>query len=253
MLNELKQILVDLDESKNAVETLVVQACDAFTQKGYDVVLCEPAGIGYYSPLFPENWVYDTSDKSEPRRIIPDREPVYVYQYALNDTTMSAAVRNSFEHVEYVISQKENRDAVFSLKKKDVAVIQQMTGADTICFNYVGGRIASTGAAVTSAALDFTLGLLLRSSAASGHNASVGSYFFCVSANTGETLWEHGKARGGLQPYSSDHTFSYKETFAEEVLRSFPDIGKPMDMNYLQESGMMNFIKTLLLPMTIND
>ena len=98
-----------------------------------------------------------------------------------------------------------------------------------------------------------TLSLLLNSSGGADHGTSVGSYFFCLSAKTGETLWQYGKNRGGLRQFSSGDTFSYKETFAEEVLRHFPDIGNPMDAKYLQENVMQVFIKNLLMPWTIND
>jgi len=251
MLTEMKQTFLDMDESKTAVETLVLQACDAFTQKGYDVVLCEPAGIGYFSPLFPENWVYDKNGENNSKKQIQNREPAYVYQYEPNDNNMKAAVRNIFERVESEISKKQ--ESSFSASREDVAAIQQATGADTICFNYICGGKQSTGAAAASAAVSAAVGLLLNSSGGAGHGASVGSYFFCVSAGTGETRWQYGKNSGGLRQFSSGDTFSYNETFAEQVLRHFPDIGNPMDAKYLQENVMQVFIKNLLMPWTIND
>jgi hypothetical protein len=232
--------LLGLQESKEALATHLPQTKDVFTKKGYEVVFCEPTGIGYYSPFDETSgrWVVDYGEPTEPKSEenkeskesketegnkeakkntekpnskkwqIQGMEPAFEYPIVKNNPDLKKASKSIFEDFELSIYRRTIN--FYVPKKEDLKIIQNITNADTICVNRVFGLKYSNRRKIAAALL-----------VGGGLSDTVESFFVCVNASTGEVLWQNGI-------YTLGDPTSPSETYIDNVLKLFPEINKPI-------------------------
>ena len=180
-----------LRESKAALEGLLPKAGEVLSTKGYTVTFCEPAGVGYNNNsevLVYENYGEEGNDTKKWKKPYGDPTPAYEYPAAQNNREFGDAIRHVFRGIESAIST--NRLDLFTPNAKDLSVIGQATGADTICFVRVYGTRYSTRRKV---------GVFLMTTAFSPYGVGSApkdyteSFFICADAKTGAVLWQHGE------------------------------------------------------------
>lgn len=208
-----KEPVLGLPDTKMALEILVPKAKEVLSGKRYEIVFSEPVGIGYYNPLYKENWVYENygEKKEESRKWqITDKRPAYEYPIVQNNPEFAKAVQSLYEQVELAIYQRRMNTFVFS--PNDLEVVRQVTGADVICFNRVFGQKFSIGRKVTAA---LVAGATLQD--------TLESFFIFADARTGEILWQHGMYLAGVDPVS------FGTKYIPVILNYFPERNKPVD------------------------
>lgn len=211
-------------QSKECLSILLTQTKEALGQKGYNIVFCEPAGIGYYDPALRENWVCEDVEHSDKRWQPKAGEPGYEYPIVEKDPAFRQAVRNIFERINVAVQARTLSS--YKPAPSDIAVLQKTTGADTILLERVYGREFTAGRHIGG----FMLGVAAAAFGAYGANTepheSVESFLICVEASTGEVLWQHGlfANRPPRKPEAS---------FMKEVLEPFPNINEPVNPKYV--------------------
>jgi hypothetical protein len=190
-------------------------------------VFCEPVGIGYYDPAVKENWVYEDYEHSQ-NKWQGGKEPGYEYPIVEKNPEFRQAVRHIFEGINE--SQRAQSLSFYKPAAKDIAVLQKVTGADTIILERVHGQQFTAERHLGALAQDVGLGI---AGVAVGRyyvgnsqpQETLESFLVCVEASTGGVLWQHGLF--GLQQPSKP-----APSFMKQVLESFPNVGEPMNPKY---------------------
>lgn len=208
-----KEPVLGLPDTKIALEILVTKAKEVLSRKGYEIVFSEPVGVGYYNPLYKENWVYENyGEKREESKKwqITDKRPAYEYPAVQNNPEFAKTVQSLFEQIELAIYQR--RLNTFVPSQNDLEVVRQVTGADTICFNRIYGQKFSTGRKVTAA---LVAGVTLQD--------TLESFFIFADARTGEVLWQNGTYLAGVDPV----TFGTK--YIPVIFNYFPERNRSIE------------------------
>jgi hypothetical protein len=180
-----------LPDCIQATENALVQTKKVLAKKGYEVVCADPVGVGFYS----ENmWLVEDLDdwKEEKFTKIKDLRPIFVYPQFQHDQEFDKSVLNVIGQLNLAI--KENRVGGFEPNKKDIEVIHQATGADTICLQRLYGIKYSTRRKIGKEFLQlFTYRKITVED-------SVELLMIFVDARTGEVLWQSSKSTKDENP-----------------------------------------------------
>jgi hypothetical protein len=212
--------LLCVAQSKECLSILLTQAKEALVQKGYNIVFCEPVGIGYYDPALRENWVCEDVGHSDKRWQPKAGEPGYEYPIVERDPAFRQALRNIFEKINVAVRARTLSS--YRPSPSDIAVLQKTTGADTIILERVYGREFTAGRHIGGFLLDVAIG---PSSGFEPHE-SVESFLICVEASTGEVLWQHGL-------FTNKPPGKPEASFMKQVLEPFPKINEPVNPKYV--------------------
>ena len=223
-----KEALLGLAESKQALETITPAICSALKAKGYDVVLCEPAGIAYYNPSYKENWVVEREGGGREWQL-KDKEPAYLYPALQKDSQLSQALRNIHEKMELDLSKRQW--ARFVPEKDDLQVVMKATGADTICLSRIHGGKFST--ARKAGALATTVALAMVGVSGPLVSDWTELSLSCASLVTGEVLWQYARTVSVDPVVPGD-------ALVPPALEYFPDKDKPLDAKYKKEKRKTN-------------
>lgn len=147
---------------------------------------------------------------------IRSMDPVYEYPIVSEMPELGKAARRIFENINSAMTEREVSVWTGKVKKKsidtftpqkdDLKLIQETTGADTVCFVRISGtRYTETKKAVGAVLAAF---MNLYSAGTNRYRAvedSLETYFICTGSESGEVLWQHAS------------------------LQLFPDIDRPVD------------------------
>lgn len=207
-----KEGVLGLTENKQALAILAPKLRDILVNKGYEVVFSEPVGIGYYNPFYKENWVIEKNGEKGERFKkwqVLDNSPAFEYPVVQNNQEFRRAVRNIFEQIELAIYRRELK--TFAPSRNDLEIIQQVTRADTICFNRVFGHKYSRARKMV---FHNFFGKIYR-------DIEESSLLF-VNASSGEVLW--------LRRFHSwEDPAAPGEESVSKPLGYFPKINQPME------------------------
>lgn len=189
-----KEAVLSLADSQKAVELGVHGLTKAFKEKGYRIVYAQPVGVGYKWPPNKENWVYTFGKDKDGNEIqgqkyqIMDGRPAYEYPSTENNPQYRTAVRQEFEKMYALDSERQLRN--YTPSKADLATIQQVTGGDTICFMNVWGRQYSAGRKAGAVALQ-VVAALFGVISSGGPSDAMTTHVICSQVATGKVLWQY--------------------------------------------------------------
>ncbi len=223
-----KEAVLGFAESKNALENITPALCRVFKRKGYDVAMCEPAGIAYYNPSYKENRVVEEGKEGREWQL-KDREPAYLYPALQKDLQLSQALRNIHEKMEMDLSKKQLES--FVPDKDDLQIVMKATGADTVCLSRVQGAKFSVGRKAAAAAV-VVVAIAARAPNGVGWLPDQTTLsLVCASLTTGEVLWQYTYKKAPADPVDLGDTLS----LIADALQDFPDRDKPLNAKYRKE------------------
>lgn len=212
-----------LAESKTLLEKILPQTKEALSRKGYEVITCEPVGIGHYDPLRKATRYYEDYEKSQEIKLTNGRgsDPVYEYEMLTENLELKSALKSVFEDIQTAINEK--RVDTFTPSTDDMQVIRIHSKADTVCFNRIFGVKYTTARKSGSAGLAVVAGLL--GAHVQQLKDMIESYLVFVDTSSGEVMWQHGIFKSG-DPVNPDIDY------IDKVLASFPIKGQQMDKKF---------------------
>ncbi len=214
-----KKTFIGLQDSKTALESQVHGVKDELKQLGYKVTYAAPAGIGYgdWEADGAERWV-DANGKD--RQLTGDT-PAYVYPSLAANAKYRSAVGREFIKIATLLGK--DKIGEYAPEKADLKVIQQATGADTICFMTVygykyssGQKTASTAENVGGAIFGLFSPITIQSNLP---DDSVHTSLVCNEAKTGQVMWQ--SVAGLDSPPATGPAAGYYQAF----LNTFPKKG----------------------------
>ncbi len=242
---------LNINDSKESVSIFLSQAKQVFTTKGYEVLYAEPIGIGYNckdwwlmdesgastknspppmttdtpaptqdAPGSPENVPSKAgNENTSEMKKISDSAPVYTYAAIASNRELNAAVSSLLGDLEDAISTK--KISSFQPKPLDIKVIQDITQVDTICINRIFGQKYTAARKAGDFALN-TAAAMFGVYAPSHTTEMTESFFTCIDAGKSSVLWQHSV-------YMAGDPVSPSDSFQNNVLKYFPEKGKPLD------------------------
>lgn len=218
-----KSLLI-LPHCEKATEDFLLHTTGVLSKKGYEIVYAEPVGVGYYSK---DCWFLtedpELTDYEPDFKQIADSDPIFVYPQFQGNGEFERCVHRLIEQL--TLAMKEQRQYTFTPAQNDIDVIQEFTGADTICLLDVHGTKYSTARKVGGAFAE-VLHFLTDGDFRSDIGGAVGDHFSLllvfIDAKTGEVLWQRWTGAGG-DPLNSN------EEFFESALEFFPSRNEPID------------------------
>jgi hypothetical protein len=212
------------NEGRQALDVNLPMLRTGLEAKGYEVVSCEAAGVGYHAAWLGERLVLDTTIDDGIAQDDPDNytrkldeEPLFEYPAIRKDQALRASLRAVFEGLE--ASHADDEDEDFTPGAADVAVLRTATGADTICLARVSGNVFTGGRKFGT----FLLAAALNPGGTS-RGAQDDARLECtfVDARTGEVHW----AGAG---WSQDRPSDDDDSLVEAALSLLPSRGVPLD------------------------
>jgi hypothetical protein len=211
-----------LPHCKESAEESLSATEEVLADKGYEVVYAEVVGVGFYSKGF-----YFMEDTESNLSQITDSKPLFLYTQFRDDTEFNKSVMHVIGQLELALHGVGLHG--FMPFKEDIEVIQQFTGADTICLHRVYGNKYSNRRKVGLAALQILAAVpaFLFPGAPVVADVPIPSdtveeiYVF-VDARTGEVLWQGEVSTEGnpLNP----------KKYVESVLNYLPTVNEPFDL-----------------------
>jgi hypothetical protein len=185
-----KDAVLSLSSSKLLLENALPKLKSAFEYKGYEVVIAEPAGIGYYWRGPDDYWVYDfnAKDTGPDKWRVQTMDPVYEYPTIKSSSEVSSAVREEFERLNDSISM--NRLSVYFPDYENVSAIANNTGADTVCFARLWGKRYSAGRVAGDIALQ-VLVVMLGGAPTGGLQEEKTMNIVCANVNIKQLVWQN--------------------------------------------------------------
>ena len=228
------EYLLNIEDSKKALEALLAQTKDVFAEKGYEIVYSEPAGIGLHDPKMEGDWiVVENFESIDKKRQVKNGDIVYAYPIIRENQKFKNAVQHVFDQLQIAFRDDQANTLDLTEKTSDLNVIYQVTGGDTICFNRIYGEKFTTARKAGDMATNIGVGLLtgiltgglVVVTPVKQAQDIVESHFTCVDATTGEVVWQHGLRSIG-DPADPN------KRYIEGILKPFPAINTPMDNKY---------------------
>jgi hypothetical protein len=221
---------LSLTHSRAGIEAALPLLEQELEKRGYDVVFAQPAGIGYGFARQAENTVYDyEAAKGEPDVwTIPQGEVAYEYAVTKENPELATAVRQAFTQMEAAIGSRGL--AQFSLSKGDLDLLQQATGAGTICLVRTWGRQYTAARKVGTFLLSALVGpgTMLQD--------AVEIFMSCSDAASGKLLWQHG----AFAPRSAR---DLEVAQAQLLLKYFPAAGAPLQAGCTPSTKLRLFME----------
>lgn len=223
-----------LPHCKEATEKSLSVTKEVLANKGYEVVYAEIVGVGFNS----QGWYYMEDTESNLSKIT-DSKPIFLSTQFRDDTEFNKSVMNVIGQLELAIYQNRLHD--FKPPKEDIDVIQQFTGADTICLHRVYGIKYSNRRKVGMAALQVLSALPMFLFPGAGPVADVPipsdevqELYIFVDARTGEVLWQGDVFTEGnpLNP----------KKYVENVLNFLPAANEPLDFRACRKAASGYFL-----------
>ena len=217
-----------LTENRQALAAMMPQTENVLKAKGYDVVTCQSAGIGYYNPILSTRAVLETPDPKYNKLVTPrewqekNRDPIYLYELSVADPEFRMAVDTVFADMEAAIGR--GTLYTYSPPANCIATIRRYVKADTILFNRVWGQEYTTSRKV--GAFFSELGIaMLGGSAQNTPHESIESHCLFVGGPKNEVLWQRGVTLSGDPAEPPPKAM-------ELMLQLFPRKGELMDPRY---------------------
>ncbi len=209
---------IELLWSKQPLEIMTPDICDLFKKKGYEVVFCEVAGVGFRGRNASDRWVYEDDAQGNIIRKHIQFDVLYEYPIMKTRADLQAAIKNVFQEFEESIYR--NQDRLFMPAQSDMRTIGRVVGADTVCLSRITG-------------LRHSRGLLALLPIQEQKKDTVAPYIVCVAASNGEVLWQYDQSLYAYYSSSADdHYFSYREKELSAMFEYFPGRDKLMDAKF---------------------
>lgn len=187
--------VLSLSGSKMFLDDAIPKLKTAFSEKGYEVVSAEPAGIGYFWRGPSDYWVYDydATEKSKKKWRNLSRSPAFEYEYIKQDENLRQAVRKEYERLYDAISLKRAR--VYEPELANLQGIAASSDADTVCLAHLHGKRYSAGRMAGDMALSALAAMF------GGHRKTLTQTkrvaIVCADAGSGQIVYQNSLMRTG--------------------------------------------------------
>lgn len=222
-LGSQKEAFFGITESRDGLDHVMPMVRTALEEKGYEVLACEPVGAGFYAPNMPSRLVLDVDtdaetgarqDNSLSHSAINHREPLYLYPGLADEPDVQASLRRIFEDLEVTGASPE--PAPYAPSPEDIRVVQQASGAGTICILRLAGNAYSSSRKLG----DLVLGPLVNG----GRHIVDQSILECwlIDGESAEVHWVSGS-------YAEVRPKWANEDFSRRVWKLLPERGENLD------------------------